>query len=117
MHDRTIARRSIETRQALLAPTPSTRRSPGLRVFLTVGIAPVPASRAHVALVRFAGGVAPVRVSVYVNGELIECWMPSPERCELLLPVLLPGRHAITVRAIDARGRWGGASAIVQVPG
>ncbi|MBI2216269.1 MAG: hypothetical protein HYU51_03135 [Candidatus Rokubacteria bacterium] len=115
MQGRTIVRRHTETTQEmLLAPRRSTSKSPGLRVFLTVGIGPLSAPRARVALVKLAGGVAPVRLSLYVNGDLIESWMPAHETCELLLPALLPGRHALTVRAVDARGRWGGASAIVQ---
>lgn len=114
MQDRTVAHRDIERWQTRLAPPPRTRKHPGLRVVLTVGIAPMPAPGAHVALVTRAGGVAPVRVFVYVNGELVESWMPAPETCELPLPALPPGRHAVTVRAIDARGRWGGASEIVQ---
>lgn len=86
---------------------------PGLDVSLMVGFTPVPERSGHVALVRLAGGAPPLRVSLYVDGDLVEGWMPAPETCELPLPALGPGRHAVTVRAVDAHGRWGGASAVL----
>lgn len=86
---------------------------PGLDVSLMVGLAPIPNRSGHVALVRLSGGTPPLRVSLYVDGDLVEGWMPAPETCELPLPLVTPGRHAVTVRAVDAHGRWGGASAVM----
>jgi hypothetical protein len=58
------------------------------------------------------GATAPVRVYLYLDGDLIESWTPAPEICHLAAPISA-GRHALTARAIDVNGRWGGASTIL----
>jgi hypothetical protein len=63
---------------------------------------------------RVHGGRTPTRLYLYVDGDLVDTWVDieasydaSPER-------LPSGRHAVTVRVVDALGRWAGASTIVE---
>jgi hypothetical protein len=92
----------------------ATGQRPGLDVSLLVDPAAAPDGAEHFILVRLGGGTPPLRVYLYVNGALAESWMPAPATCEVALGGLGPGRHAVTARAIDASGRWGGASAVVH---
>ncbi|MBI1735579.1 MAG: hypothetical protein HYR51_10425 [Candidatus Rokubacteria bacterium] len=62
--------------------------------------------------VRVSGGSGPFRVYVYADGELVEAWIPGGESNEFLCRALATGRHTVTARAIDAHGRWGGASVL-----
>jgi hypothetical protein len=62
------------------------------------------------------GGVGPVRVYFYVDGDLRDCQTSALERFRITIDGLAVGRHAITARAIDAMGRWGGASIVIDVP-
>jgi Penicillin-Binding Protein C-terminus Family len=59
------------------------------------------------------GGRTPVRLHLYVDGDLVESWMGAPAALTFDLGDLEPGRHAVTARAIDATGRWGGSSVVV----
>jgi hypothetical protein len=63
--------------------------------------------------VRVLGGRLPVRLHLYVNGDLAEAWSESEAMFDLSLDEYGPGRHAVTARAVDALGRWSGASLIV----
>ena len=56
----------------------------------------------------------PLRVSIYVDGDLVDTWVPAKNGYEFHLPGIR-GRHLFTARAIDAHGRWGGASRLVHV--
>src|SRR5262245_29056728 len=58
----------------------------------------------------------PLRISVYLDGDLVDTWVPVIEDYELRLHDV-HGRHVITARAIDASGRWGGASTLVELEG
>ena len=90
-------------------------RRPGLDVGLTVRRA----SRADdgaLVRVRVAGANAPFRVYVYADGELVEAWIPGSESNEFVCRALAAGRHTVTARAIDALGRWGGASVMFGAP-
>jgi hypothetical protein len=55
----------------------------------------------------------PVRLHLYIDGELVESWVPAPSMFTFDLGALGGGRHAVTARAIDANGRWGGDSIVV----
>jgi len=46
-------------------------------------------------------------------GDLAEAWTDSEGSFDLSLDEYGPGRHAVTARAVDALGRWAGASLIV----
>jgi hypothetical protein len=66
--------------------------------------------------VRLRGVAEPVRLHLYVDGDLMESWMPAPETVTVDLRSVAVGHHAVTARAIDSTGRWGGASMLVVVP-
>ena len=56
---------------------------------------------------------APLRVSIYLDGDLVDTWVPRATEYEVRLPDVR-GRHVVTARVIDAEGRWGGASELVE---
>jgi hypothetical protein len=62
---------------------------------------------------RVRGGRLPVRLYLYVDGDLAEAWTESAAEFDMALDDHGPGRHAVTARAVDALGRWAGASVIV----
>jgi hypothetical protein len=62
---------------------------------------------------RVTGGWPPVRLYLYVNGTLAETWTEPAGDFDLSLDEYGPGRHAVTARAVDARGRWAGCSIVV----
>jgi hypothetical protein len=63
--------------------------------------------------VRVTGGRLPVRLKLFVNGDLVESWSRRMGHCDLSLDAYGPGRHVVTARAVDARGRWASASMVV----
>jgi hypothetical protein len=62
------------------------------------------------------GGTGVVRLHLYVDGDLVDSWAPAPPTVDVDLGRLGDGRHAVTARAVDATGRWGGSSIIVDEP-
>ena len=88
--------------------------APGLRV--TLSVKPVEDAMSDDALavrVDVMGAARPLRVSVYLDGDLVDTWVPPTNNgCELRLSDVR-GRHVITARAFDACGRWGGASVLI----
>jgi hypothetical protein len=64
--------------------------------------------------VDVAEAAKPLRVSIYVDGDLVDTWVPTTTGYEFHVPGVR-GRHLFTARAIDAQGRWGGASRLVNV--
>jgi hypothetical protein len=56
----------------------------------------------------------PLRVSIYVDGDLVDTWVPAQSGYEFHVPGVR-GRHLVTARAIDADGRWGGASRLFDL--
>jgi hypothetical protein len=88
--------------------------TPGLDVAVGAalcGMSDVDAVAVHV---RVRGGDGPIRLFLYFDGELVETWTERVGRWEFRPAHVAPARHAVTARAIDARGRWGGASTIVD---
>ena len=89
-------------------------RPPSLRVTLRTGD---PVSDAALGIVtihlRVTGARLPARLYLYVNGDLVESWSEREASFDFSLDVYGPGRHAVTARAVDALGRWAGASTIV----
>jgi len=49
--------------------------------------------------------------------SLAEAWSDSEGAYDLSLDEYGPGRHAVTARAVDALGRWAGASMVVACVG
>jgi hypothetical protein len=90
---------------------------PGLGVTLDAAVTGEPAALR--VRVDVAGGQGPVRMFLYVDGELMESWMLVSVASRFLAPdlavELAEGRHLLTARAIDATGRWGGASSVLDL--
>ena len=89
-------------------------RPPSLRVTLHRGD---PARDAELGIVtlslRVVGARPPVRLYLYVNGDLVETWSDREASFEFPLDLYGPGRHAVTARTVDAMGRWAGASTVL----
>jgi hypothetical protein len=73
-----------------------------------------PAESAAVVRVRLTGGAAPVKLHLYVDGELVEAWTQAPDTCEYDAGSVAAGRHVVTARVVDALGRWCGASTVLD---
>jgi hypothetical protein len=87
---------------------------PSLRPGLDVSLVAVDRSQGSSKLVLgVRGGITPVRMHLYVDGDLVESWVPAPTAFTFDLRGLPAGHHAVTARAIDATGRWGGSSVVV----
>src|SRR6267142_336914 len=67
--------------------------------------------------VRVTGGRVAVGMYLSVKGDLAEAWTESEGEFDLSLDHYGPGRHAVTARAVDALGRWAGASLVVACAG
>lgn len=87
----------------------------GLQVRLAAGVRSGPAAGTLAVRVDVAGGQGPVRVYAYLDGELAALGDGPAAAWELPAPGGGP-RHALTVRAVDAAGRWGGSSVVVTLP-
>jgi hypothetical protein len=87
-------------------------RRPGLDVAIATESAR--SSAASVVRVRVHGARGPFRLYLYIDGELAEAWIPGDENNEFSCASLDSGHHTVTARAIDALGRWGGASVVLR---
>lgn len=65
--------------------------------------------------IRVVGARMPARIYLYVDGDLADMWVDVEAAYELQAGCFAPGPHAITARAVDNLGRWGGASAVVEI--
>ena len=93
-------------------------RTPSLRITLETGDPATDDAMGAVSIrARATGGRLPVRMYLYVNGDLAEAWTESEGEFDLSLDHYGPGRHAVTARAVDALGRWAGASLVVTCVG
>jgi hypothetical protein len=64
--------------------------------------------------VHVAGARMPARIYLYVDGDLADMWVDVEGSYRLAAAGLPPGPHAITARAVDTLGRWGGASTVIE---
>ena len=82
-----------------------------LRVTLETGM---PETAGAIASVHIyvSGAKAPIRLYLYVGGDLADAWTDTEAVYELRAEDVKAGRHAITARAVDALGRWAGTSII-----
>jgi hypothetical protein len=55
----------------------------------------------------------PLRICVYRDGDLLDTGLPTMNGYEFRVPSVR-GRHVITARAVDAQGRWGSASTLID---
>jgi hypothetical protein len=93
-------------------------RPTGIRVTLETGDPVNDAALGVVSITaRVTGGRLPVRLYLYVNGDLAETWTETKGYFDLSLDEYGPGRHAVTARGVDALGRWAGASIVVACHG
>jgi len=98
-----------------LAPRDHARLRPAtLRVTIDAGLSDDPATGLASIHVRVSGARAPVRLYLYVDGDLAGAWGDPDATYELPLDQVKPGRHAVTARAVDALGRWAGTSTILD---
>ena len=72
------------------------------------------AERNSVIRLHVSGARTPTRLYLYVDGDLADTWVDVEASYDASKGRLAPGRHAVTVRAVDALGRWAGASTIVE---
>ena len=63
---------------------------------------------------RVHGARTPTRLYLYLDGDLADSWVDVEAAYDTHAGRLAPGRHAVTARAVDALGRWAGASTIVE---
>jgi hypothetical protein len=63
---------------------------------------------------RVHGARTPTRLYLYIDGDLADSWVDIEAAYDAHAERLTPGRHAVTARAVDALGRWAGASTIVE---
>jgi hypothetical protein len=61
-----------------------------------------------------AGAKVPIRLYLYVDGDLADAWIDIDAVYELKANEVRPGRHAVTARAVDALGRWAGTSIVLD---
>ena len=92
---------------------PIAQRRPGLAVSICTA-AGSSSDGVRLVRVRVDGARPPFRLYLYVDGQLEEAWIPAAETSEHPCPSLANGRHTITARAVDASGRWGGASTLLR---
>lgn len=64
--------------------------------------------------VRVVGARMPARIYLYVDGDLADMWVDVEASYELQAGRFAPGPHAVTARAVDVLGRWGGASTVID---
>ena len=64
--------------------------------------------------IRVVGARMPARIFLYVDGDLVDMWVDVEASYELPAARFAAGPHAITARAVDNLGRWGGASTVVE---
>ena len=90
------------------------QRPPALRVHLATGGPEDTALGVVTVRVQVTGARLPVRLYLYVDGDLAEAWTESDVVHDLRAEDYEPGHHAVTARAVDALGRWAGASILVE---
>src|SRR5262250_3632237 len=89
-------------------------RPPTLRVKLQTGDPVADAALGIVTLqIRAVGAHLPVRLYLYVDGDLAESWTDREASFDFSLDVYGPGRHAVTTRAVEEHGRWAGSPTVL----
>ena len=92
---------------------PRARCEPGLAVSLTAA----PDERARCTVqASVEDGTLPLALYLDVDGDLVDTEVGAAAGHAVPAAHVPPGRHVVTVRAVDAAGRWGGASAVIEVP-
>lgn len=89
--------------------------SPGLDVAIAAEARPEAGAESFAVHVSVNGGEGRVTVYLYFDGELVGTWAEAAASYEFRGAEGVPARHALTARAIDATGRWGGASTVLDL--
>ena len=115
-------RRQAKDRVSILSPVENPSRRPGairpptLRVAMDIGF-PDDSGRAMAAVhVHVSGARPPVRVHIYVDGELAAVQCGTGLIYDLPAGRVAAGTHTIAVRASDALGRWADTSMQLDLP-
>ena len=82
-----------------------------LRVTVETGM-PETADAVASVHIHVSGSKAPIRLYLYVGGDLADAWSDTDAVYELRADDVNGGRQPITARAVDALGRWAGTSII-----
>jgi hypothetical protein len=61
-------------------------------------------------------GTLPITLALYLDGDLLDMETSKSVVHDFPAADVPPGRHVVTVRAVDGTGRWGGASAVIEAP-
>jgi hypothetical protein len=85
-----------------------------LRVVIDTGMPEDPTTGLATIHLHVSGAKAPVRLYLYVDGDLADAWSEPDATYELSLATVKTGRHAVTARAVDAQGRWAGSSTVIE---
>jgi Penicillin-Binding Protein C-terminus Family len=85
-----------------------------LRVTIDTGLPDDPATGLAAIYLRVSGGKTPVRLYLYVDGDLVDAWAEPDATYELARRAVRPGRHTVTARVVDAHGRWAGNSTVID---
>ena len=85
-----------------------------LRVSIETGLPETNDAIASV-YVHVSGAKTPIRLYLYVGGDLADAWTDTEAVYELRAEDVKAGRQPITARAVDALGRWAGTSIIFDV--
>jgi hypothetical protein len=101
----------LNDRETMMAEQ-RTPYQPGLSVALTAW--PDDHAPARYAVqARVGEGTLPLTLSLYLDGDLVDTEMGASPVHDFVASDVPPGRHVVTVRAVDGAGRWGGASAVL----
>lgn len=95
---------------------PAAVRPPTLRVAMDIGFSDDPGRAAAAVHVHVSGARPPVRVHIYVDGDLAAVQCGTGLIYDLPVGRAPSGRHTVTVRASDALGRWADTSMLVDLP-
>ncbi len=105
----------METRSAIgTGRREAAPRAPGLLVALEAE-APLDVWRERLRVrVVVQRAQAPLRLYLYLDGDLLDATVQDAASYEFRAASVTDGRHALTARVVDATGRWGGASEVVE---
>lgn len=67
--------------------------------------------------VSVAGGTAPLKLTLHLDGRVVGGWDSVADVYEFRVASLAVGPCALTVRVVDAVGRWGSRSVVVDGAG
>jgi hypothetical protein len=85
-----------------------------LQVSLGARAVDAPEDTALAVHVSVAGGVTPLKLTLHLDGRVVGRWDSVADVYEFRVASLAVGPRALTVRVVDAVGRWGSRSVMVD---